>query len=159
MGYAYADDGTVFADETTEANDTTVNNMTLLPDIPVAEDAYYFGRADETFSTLQLNLGTQGEGVWTIVWEYYDTITSLWRTCVDIADGTADGATGFTATAGWHDVTHTIQTGDVHAWGTVEINGATAYWLRARVSDYTSKVTIPKGTQCWVFGEVSEVAT
>jgi hypothetical protein len=153
MGYAYADDGAAFTDDTVAANNTTTNDMTLLPAVPAVEDAYYFGRADETFSTLQLNIGTAGEGVWTILWEYYDSVTAAWRTCEDIVDGTS----AFEATAGWHDVTHTIQTGAVHAWGTTEINGATAYWLRARVSAYTSIVTQPKGTQAWVYGEVSEV--
>ena len=155
MGYAYADDGAVFTDETTGANSTTANDMTLVPAAPAAEDAYYFGRADETFSTLQLNIGTQGEGTFTITWEYYDSIASAWATCEDIVDGT----TGFTAAVGWHDVTHTIQTGLVKNWGKTTINTVEAYWLRARVSAFTSITTQPKGSQCWVYGETSAVGT
>jgi hypothetical protein len=155
MGYAYALDDTAFTDDTAAANSTTVNDMTLLPAAPAAEDMYYFGRADETFSTLQLNIGTAGDGVWTILWEYYDSVAVDWATCIDIVDDT----TGFTAAAGWHDVTHTIQTGAVKNWGKTTINSVEAYWVRARVSAYTSIVTQPKGTQAWVYGEVSEVAT
>jgi len=155
-GFAYALDGPAsFTDETAYANDTTANNMTLLPAAPATGDMYYFGRTDETFSTMQLNLGTQGVGTWTITWEYYDSVTSGWLTCADIVDGTS----GFTAAAGWHDVTHTIQTGAVHAWGATEINGTTAYWIRANVSAYTDITTQPKGTQCWVYGETSAVGT
>jgi len=143
MGYAYADDSAVVTDETVAANNTTVNDMTLLPAAPAQEDAYYFGLADTKFSTLQLNIGTQGEGVWTVIWEYWDG--AAWSTCVDIVDGT----TGFTATAGWHDVTHTVQAG----WAKTTVNTVEAYWIRARVSAYTSIVTQPKGTQCWVYGE------
>ena len=143
MGYAYADDGGSFTDETTEANNTTANNMTLTPATPALEDAYYFGRADEKFSTLQLNIGTPGEGVYTILWEYWSG--AAWATCVDIVDGT----TGFTAAVGWHDVAHTVQAG----WAKTTVNTVEAYWIRARVSAYTSIVTQPKGTQCWVYGE------
>jgi hypothetical protein len=155
MGYAYADDGDSFTNDTVAANNSTINDMTLLPAAPVENDAYYFGRADETFSTLQLNLGTAGDGEWTILWEYYDSIAVAWATCIDIVDGT----TGFEAAAGWHDVTHTIQTGAVKNWGKTTVNSIEAYWIRARVSAYTSIVTQPKGTQAWVYGEVSEVAT
>lgn len=155
MGYAYADDGTVFTDETTEANNTTVNNMNLTPATAAVDDAYYFGRADETFSTLQLNIGTPGEGTYTILWEYYDSIAVAWATCIDIVDGTDS----FKAAAGWHDVTHTIQTGAVKNWGKTTINSVEAYWIRAKVSAWTSTTVQPLGTQCWVYGEVSEVAT
>lgn len=38
-------EGTPYTDETTEANDDTVNDMTLLPATPAVDDAYYFGYA------------------------------------------------------------------------------------------------------------------
>jgi hypothetical protein len=155
MGYAFAFDDPGFTDDTAAANSTTVNDMTLLPAAPAAGDMYYFGRADETFSTLQLNIGTQGEGTWTVTWEYYDSDTSAWVTCEDISDGTV----GFTAAAGWHDVTHTIQAGAGANWGKTTINSVEAYWLRANVSAFTSITAQPKGTQAWVYGEVSEVTT
>lgn len=146
MGYAYADDGASFTDETTAANNTTENDMTLLPAAPVIDDAYYFGRADEKFSTLQLNIGTAGVETtdpWTILWEYWSG--GAWATCMDIVDGT----TNFTAAAGWHDVTHTVQAG----WAKTTVNSVEAYWIRARLSAFTDITTQPKGTQCWVYGE------
>jgi hypothetical protein len=143
MGYAYADDGTVFTDETTAANNTTINNMTLVPATPAVDDAYYFGHTTKKFGVLQLNIGTQGEGTWTIIWEYWTG--AAWATCVGISDGT----TGFTATTGWKDVTHTVQAG----WALTTVNAVEAYWVRARVSAYTDITTQPKGTQCWVYGE------
>jgi len=146
MGYAYSyvHSGTVYTAETTEANNTTVNNMTLLPAGPAVDDAYYFGRVNEKFSTLQLNLGTQGAGTWTVEWEYWNG--AAWVTCVGIVDGT----TGFTATAGWHDVTHTVQAN----WAQTDtVDSINAYWIRARVTAYTDISSQPKGTQCWVYGE------
>ena len=143
MGYAYADDGASFTDETTAANNTTISDMTLLPATPEVGDAYYFGLADAKFSTLQQNIGIPGEGTWTIIWEYWSG--AAWVTCVDIVDGT----TGFTAAAGWHDVTHTVQAG----WAKTTVNTVEAYWIRARVSAYTDITTQPMGTQCWVYGE------
>jgi len=154
MDYAYADDGGSFTDETTAANSAAEDDMNLTPSAPTAADAYYFGRTNETFSTLQVNIKTPEVGG-TVVWEYWDTEAgpAAWATCADIVDGTS----GFTATAGWHDVTHTIQTGSVHAWGATEVNSKTAYWLRARLA--TAGDGAAKGSQCWVYGEVSEDTT
>ena len=144
MGYVKAADATVFVDETAKANDTTADDMTLLPATPEAEDAYYFG-LDTKFSTLQLNIGipaVNAAGV--ITWEY-GTGPSAWTTCTAISDGT----TNFTASAGWHDVTHTVQAG----WVKNTIDGDEAYWLRARLSTVGAQSQQPKGTQCWVYGE------
>ncbi len=155
MGYAYANDsGTpdVFTNETTEANNVTADNMTLIPAAPATGDEYYYGRANETFSTIQQNIGVPEVGG-TVVWEYYDSVALDWATCIDIVDGTE----GFTAAAGWHDVTHTIQTGIVKNWGKTTVNGIEAYWVRARVSG--AGASGATGTQAWVYGEVSEVAT
>ena len=146
MGYAYAyvESGTVYTDETAKANSTTENDMTLLPAAPATSDAYYFGRVNEKFSTLQLNIGTPGEGTWTVDWEYWSG--AAWTACVGIVDGTS----GFTAAAGWHDVTHTVQAN----WAQTDtVNSTNAYWIRANVSAFTSITTQPKGTQCWVYGE------
>ena len=137
---AVADDGGSQTDETDEANDTSANDMVLLPATPAVNDAYYFG-SGLTFNILTVNIGTAGAGTWTITWEYWNG--SAWAACVDISDGT----TGFTAAAGNHNVTHTPQSN----WAKTTINTVEAYWARARVSAYTSITTQPKGTQSWVY--------
>ena len=140
VGGAEADDGGAFTGETTAAQNATANDMTLLPATPAGNDAYYFGH-DKVFDKLLLNIGTQGAGVWTITWEYYDVDTT-WHSLAGVNDGT----TGFTNSPGIKNVTFTKDAN----WTTVTINGVTKYWIRARVSAYTSITTQPKGTQAWI---------
>jgi len=144
MGGAVADDGGVQTDETTAANDATINDMTLLPAVPAVGDAYYFGHATEMFSKLKLKIGTAGAGVWTITWEYWNG--SAWTAL----SGVTDGTTHFRATAGDHEVTFTLPSN----WAKTTIEAINAYWIRARVSAYTSITTQPKGTQSWIWGNV-----
>jgi len=136
---ALADDGGVKTDETDEANDATANDMVLLPAVPVVNDAYYFG-GEEVFDTLRVNIGTQGVGTWTITWEYWNG--SGWASLSGVTDGTS----GFTAAAGVRDVNFTRPSN----WALSTIESISAYWIRARISAYTSITTQPKGTQAWV---------
>lgn len=140
MGGAVADDGGVQTDETTEANEATQNDMTLLPATPEAEDAYYFGHLTEKFQQIMLKIGTQGDGVWTITWEYWDG--DSW----EALSGVTDDTNGFTAAVGVHDVKFTMPAD----WARTTVQSIEAYWIRARVSAYTSVVTAPAGDQCWI---------
>jgi len=136
---AVADDGGATTDETTEATNATANDMTLLPAVPAVNDAYYFG-GDATFEGVDLNIGTAGAGVWTITWEYWNG--AAWTAL----SGVKDNTDGFTAAAGPHSVTFTVPSD----WATTTVGGiATKYWVRGRVSAYTSITTQPKGTQTW----------
>ena len=134
---AYVHTGS-YTDETTAAQNATTNDMTLLPAVPAQNDAYYFG-FDKLFDVMTLNIGTPGAGVWTITWEY-------WNGAWTALSGVTDGTTGFTAASGSHDVSFT-RPGD---WATTVVNAITKYWIRARVSAYTSITTQPKGTQSWI---------
>jgi hypothetical protein len=135
-----ADDGGVQTDESAAAQNDTANDMTLLPAVPAQDDAYYFGFI-VLWNMLTLNIAIQGSGTWTVVWEYYNTDTT-WHSLADVADGTS----GFKAGTGNKVVTFTRPAG----WALTDINGVgSMYWIRARVSAYTSIVTQPKGTQAW----------
>jgi len=136
---AIADDGGTQVYETEEANEDTGDDMTLLPATPAVGDAYYFAYR-YPFDGLTLKYSTAGDGVWTIVWEYYNG--SSWTTLPGITDGTS----GFTATAGTYDVTWTRP----KDWAATAVKGLTAYWVRARVSAYTSVTTQPTGDQAWI---------
>ena len=136
---AVADDGGAQTDETAESNSAAAGDLTLLPAVPAVNDAYYFG-GTEVFSLLTLNIGTQGDGTWTIVWEYRDA--DGWQSLASVIDDTE----GFEATAGNHDVSFDVP----DDWTSYTVNGITAFWIRARVSAYTAVVTQPLGTQCWV---------
>ncbi len=140
VGAAVAVDGGVTTDETTPANNATANDMTLLPAVPAANDAYDFAGA-QMYSGVRINMGIPGVGVWTIVWEYYNNV-GVWAALAAVVDGTA----GFSAAPGNHDVTFTIPTD----WALATVYGKTGYHVRARVSAYTSIVTQPFGTQAWL---------
>lgn len=136
---AVADDGGVQTNETTPANNATANDMTLLPAVPAANDAYYFGGA-QRFGGVRVDIGTQGVGVWTAAWEYWNG--TAWTALAGVVDGTV----AFTAAAGAHDVTFTIPTG----WQTTTVSATLGYYVRCRVATYTSVVTTPIGTQSWL---------
>jgi len=134
---ALAEDGGVFTDETSAANNSTPNDMTLLPAVPAINDAYYFG-FEERFSCIRLFIETAGVGTWTITWEYWNG--SAWATLIGVNDETS----GFTVSGTKH-ISFPIYAN----WAEKTINTITAYWIRARVSSFTSITTQPKGTQCW----------
>jgi len=139
VGGAVADDGGVQTDETAAANNPTANDMTLLPATPAVNDAYYFGYS-APWDWLRLNIGTAGAGVWTITWEYWNG--TAWVELPDIVDGTSHFGN-----AGVNDVTFT-RPGD---WATTTILTMSLYWIRARVSSFTSITTQPLGTQAWIW--------
>jgi hypothetical protein len=139
LGYARADDGGVFTDEDAAANQATADDMTLLPAAPAVDDAYYFG-SSYPFNGLELRISTSGAGVWTITWEYYNG--TAWVTIPGVADATV----GFTAAAGLYRVAFRAP-GD---WAAVAVNAVTCFWVRARVSAYTSIVTQPLGQQAFI---------
>lgn len=136
---AVADDGGVQTDETAAAQNPTANDMTLLPAVPAVNDAYYFGHAKK-FDVMILNIGTQGAGVWTIVWEYWNG--TAWAALANLVDGTDS----FIAPAGICEVTFS-RPGD---WALTTILTMNLHWIRARVSSYTSITTQPLGTQSWI---------
>lgn len=135
---AVADDGGVQTDETIASNDATANDMTLLPAVPAVNDAYCFGAADP-FDLLRIQIGTAGAGTWTIVWEYYNG--STWASPSNVSDG----SNGF-RNSGAQD----IKFDRPSDWAKTTVKTISAYWLRARVSAYTSITTQPKGTQSWL---------
>lgn len=126
------DDGGTYVDDTTDFGESTANDVAPLPAVPAVDDACYFGHATKTFQRLDVNGTTQGAGTWTVVWEYWNG--SSWASL-----GATDGTSGFTAATGWQSVTWTKPTD----WATCLVDGSLGYWIRARVSAYTSVTTQP----------------
>ena len=146
IGAAIADNGGALTDETTEANEGTADDMTLLPAVPVAEDAYYFG-AGSAFSKLTLNISTAmntAGGSITLIWEYYNG--STWSA---IPIGTLVDGTGGLENSGTNDVT--FPRPNDWAKTTIGVSGEVeAYYIRIRVSAITPTLTtIPIGQQAW----------
>ena len=138
LGGAVADDGGALTDETVEANNDTPDDMTLLPPTPAVDDAYYFGYPS-LWDWLELRTGTAGIGTWELIWEYWNSVA--WAPLAGVGDGTS----GFRVT-GTRLVTFTRPSD----WAQTTVGGiAGQYWIRARVSAYTSVVTQPKGTRAF----------
>lgn len=140
---AIADDGGTQVDETSEANSPTTDDMTLLPAVPEVNDAYYFGN-DAQFNQLAIEISTAGAGSWTIVWEYWDS--SGWVALPGIEDDTAGFTVGTKNYVSWQVMPD---------WTPITVNGQGPFWwVRARVSVYTSITTQPAGEQVTIPGIV-----
>lgn len=138
---AFADDGGVFTDETTAANEVTADDVTLLPAVEVIGDAYYFGDLAR-FSGVRLNISTAGVGT-AVVWEYYNG--SAWVDLSTVARGFIDNTVGLTV-AGTKDVLFEIPTD----WAVTTVNAiTTTYWVRLRCTA-GSFTTQPKAAQAWL---------
>ena len=134
------DDGGSYVNETTPANEATTDDVEVLPATPAVDDAAYFGIAAQTFDQIDFSTSTQGDGVWTIEWQYWDG--SAWSALSDVVDGTS----AFTSATGLANVAFTIP-GD---WEKNTVDNVLAYWVRANVTAYTSVVTAPKLGQVWI---------
>ena len=133
---AYNNTGSVYTNETANADGYVTNGMTLLPAVPSTNCAYYFG-FPYLFDSISLVIGTQGAGTWTIVWEYWNG--GAWAALTGVTDGTS----GFTSGTGTKTVIFTRGAG----WATTSVNAVGPYYyVRARVSAYTSITTQPKGS-------------
>ncbi len=140
MGGALAEDGGVQTDQTAAANNETTNDMTLLPATPALNDAYLFGYAAGTFPAIHLRIDTVGNGVWVLTWEYWN---GAWVALAGVVDNTNNF---MPSAAGRYEVSWTVP-GD---WVAHAESGLNLFWVRARVSNYTSRVTAPKGGRCYI---------
>ncbi|MBA7710538.1 hypothetical protein ES703_119481 [subsurface metagenome] len=138
---AVADDGGAQTDETSEAQDDTIDDMTLLPVCTngglAVGDAYYFGFAYK-FDRLWLNISTAGVGNYAIAFEYWDG--DSWELLADLVDPTSD----FTV-AGLNKIDFT-RPGD---WALTIVQAMNLYWMRARVTDVVAYTAQPLGAQAW----------
>jgi hypothetical protein len=136
------DNGTGNTNYTTESNDSTANNVILMPTTEALNDAFYVGMLDE-FSELlfTINSGQGRAGTWSVTWEYWNG--SSWASLA----GVTDGSNSF-ATTGCPAVSWTIP-GD---WSTTTVSGTgvtttALYYVRARISSFTSAGAGPTATK------------
>ncbi len=146
VGGAILDDGGVLTVETTDANSVAAGDVSLLPtlgNIGVG-DAFYIGSASP-FTAARISVGTAGAGTWTVTWEYYNGTTWVALT------GVVDGTVGF-KTVGTNEVSWSYPTD----FRLTTVNSTRLYWVRGRVSAFTSATVAPLGTQLWVGGFPTE---
>lgn len=136
VSHAIADDGGVGTDETSEAQNETTNDMTLLPATVAALDSYRFGQTTP-FSGLDLDITTPGVGDWVIEWRYFNGSISV--VLSDVVDNTDNFKN-----VGIRRVTWTVP-GD---WATESPFGiGPAFYVEARVTSVTTTTTQPFGRQ------------
>jgi len=141
--------GPTWTDETTAANNATANDMNLFHTSPTADDAYYFG-GKTPFKILTVNVGTAGVGTWTLIWEYYNG--SIWVAIPDVYDGTGSFKKSGSNNVSFSPPSNWAQT-------TLGPNSITCYWIRARLSVYSSMSARPLGTQSWTYLQILNATT
>ncbi len=134
---AKQDDGTVFTDYTTEINNNSIFDVIFFPATPAINDAFYFGLYSPG-RILTVNVGIAGVYDYALTWEYYNG--SSWTALVGLNDETDSFET-----AGVGPVTFDLPID----WAATPVDSVTSYWVRARVSSYTSVTTSALGTQAW----------
>lgn len=132
---AVADDGGTTTDETTAANNSTADDITLLPSTPATGDAYYFGYSSP-FPEFDINISTAGEYTGSITWEYWNGTS--WASLSNVVDNT----NGFRASG-----RNSVQYDEPVDWQTTSVATLDLYWVRARVSSFSSITTQPLGQE------------
>lgn len=136
---AVAYDGGSPTTETTAAQNNTIDDMILLPVTPAVNDAYYLGH-DNIFNGLQLQISQNGDGVWDFAYEYSQGGAS-WGNLTNVIDRTNEFSNSGNILFKVPD-----------DWATDTVNGITnKYWIRIRVSAYTSVTTQPLGQRADVY--------
>jgi len=120
------------ANETTAAQNTTADDMTL----PAANGEVYEFAFDHQARNLRLNIGTKAVATWTITWEYYN------GTDYSALSNVTDGTTGLTL-----DGLRVVEWDIPSDWPRSTLHSLNGFWVRARVSAFTSLTTAPLGTQ------------
>jgi len=142
------DGESVFTDYTTEINEATAGDVDLLPSSNhQVGDAFYFGMA-EKFPLLELLTSQAMVATATILWEYWDgTAWDVISGVSTINDESAQYATAagtlftrFAPPADW--AANTAANGP---------DGNAGWFIRARMSAFTSMTTLPLATQAWAY--------
>lgn len=111
---------TTYTDETTDANNATVGDVSVHPVAGVSDEIIIL--SDRKFDKATFTISTPGAGTYTISSWKYSKNDGTWAT-ISVTDGT----TNFKAAAGAREVTLTMPTD----WDTVTVNGAIGYALKA----------------------------
>lgn len=127
------DDGTVFTDYTTECVSGD-GDIIMLPVVAEAEDAFYIGHATSPFAKVSMDTtsGVQGVTTMTVAWEYYNVDTT-WDTLTFGRQDVID----FDEAVGAH--INTFQ--PPSDWALTTINSVAGYYIRMRVTAFTSSGT------------------
>ena len=148
--------GASFTDYTTEAQSDTLDDVPLLPDSPVVDDAVFFG-CDNPCRIVTFDIDTAGVNNLTLAWEYWDG--DSYEALTDVTDDTNDFTGLGRETVSWDMPSD---------WATTTVTGTAvnSFWGRARVSAVVSETTQPlagrvyyENGQWWTWIEDIDTAT
>jgi len=147
------DDGGAFSDIFPAA----AYPLTLLPAVPVVDDAVYFGidtSLSDTgpFCSLIFDIATPAKSTtsYTITWEYWSG--AAWTTILTQDETNDLGEVGVRGLF-WRQTAN---------WATVAVDGDTGYWIRGRVSALVGTLTPPTQqnrdiySAVWAYAEVDD---
>ena len=128
-----------FTEYTSASQNTTANDVSLLPAVPVVGNAFYFG-CDNLCRVVSIDIDTAGSGTWTLTWEYWNG--TIWTALTNVDDRTNRFRNLGRNTISWDMPTN---------WATRTVTGSSvdSFWSRARVSAFTSLTTQPLATRLW----------
>lgn len=129
----FSDDGGEFTDDTTDINDADANDTTVWPAAPEVDDANYWGMSVPWCEAI-VTVGTAASASMTTVAEYFNG--TAWATLTLTLDETAKMQPAATGAKKFAFVPPSN-------WTKTTVNSVSAYWVRFRVSAYTSITTAP----------------
>jgi hypothetical protein len=127
---AIQDDGGVFTNYTDEARSRASDDLPLLPEVPVVGDAIYFGFRTPG-SGLRLSITDERIGELVLTWEVWN---GAWSVAV------MDDPSESFSKIGTFDITFDAMP---IGWALTTVDGVETYYLRARVSAFTSQTNQP----------------
>lgn len=136
--------GTVFTDDTVDAQDVGAGDVVPFAGVPVANDALYFG-GREIFVGIAMVVSTAGTvSNLAHTWEYYGP-GGVWTAFSNVNDGTAGSATApLQAAAGTNIVTWRLPSDWARA--SISTSGVTTepalYLARLRITTFTTDYTV-----------------
>ena len=120
-----------WTDYTSQFNNATTGDFYLTYSTAALNDLFYFGKST-MFNGIEVVISTLGAGTQTWILEYWNG--AAWTTLTTKVNGII-----LTATVGNHSASFDVPTD----WATYLVNGTTYYWVRIRISVYTSQTTRP----------------
>lgn len=136
----FTEDGSVYVDETTAANEATADDVEIVGTTIAEDDAIYVGHATLPFNQIDWNITTQGDyTTTTFAVEYFNG--AAWAA----VSGLTDGTSAFEAAAGLVSTTFTAPVDQA----TCLVDNTLGYWIRYRCTATGGSTTPCQVGQIW----------
>jgi len=133
--YNYDDSAATFS-----SNLIASSSFSYFPASPALNDIVYFGSTQGPFRQVVINIGSAGTFNAAMTWEIW-TGAAWVSTSLYISTDTLVLQSGSSPTG-----THVVVVDSPTGWTTTTINGVSAYWIRVRITSFTSWSSSPTQT-------------